>query len=124
MPTCDPSTLAVARAGSLLEQNVARINEWNAAGYTVRDRDRFRYVIEQVSLRPDRTRATALVCIADGSSLVKSGAGPAGADVIVDDTFGSGRSSWDMRLDLDGRWRAYDAPAAGPTESTDICPVG
>jgi hypothetical protein len=124
MPTCEPSTLAVARAGPLVEQNVARINEWNAAGYTVRNRDRFRYVIEQVSLQPDRTRATALVCIADGSSLVKPGAGPGGADVIIDDTFGSGRSSWDMRLDPDGKWRAYDAPASGPTESTDICPAG
>ena len=27
MPNCDPSTLAVARAGPLLAQNVARINE-------------------------------------------------------------------------------------------------
>ena len=81
MPSCDPSTLAVARAGDLLERNVARINEWNAAGYTVRNRDQFRYVIEEVTLAPSGTQAAALVCIADGSDLVQPGAGPGGADV-------------------------------------------
>jgi hypothetical protein len=124
MPDCDPSTLAVARAGDLLERNVARINEWNAAGYTVRHRDQFRYVIEEVTVAPSGTRATALVCIADDSDLVHPGAGPGGADVIIDDSFTSGRSSWDMRLDPDGHWRAYDAPAVGPTESSDVCPDG
>jgi hypothetical protein len=124
MPTCDPATLAVARAGDLLAQNTARINEWNAAGYTVRDRDKFRFFIEKVALQPDLTRATATVCIADGSRLVKPGAGPGGVDVIIDDTFGSGREAWDMRLDPDGKWRAYGAPAVGPTETTDVCPAG
>ena len=66
MPQCDPSTLVVARAGSLLERNVARVQEWNAAGYTVRNRDQFRYVIEAVTLSPDGTTASATVCI--GSS--------------------------------------------------------
>jgi hypothetical protein len=122
MPSCDPSTLAVARAGDLLERNTARINEWNAAGYTVRNRDQFRYVIEEVTLAPDGATATALVCIADGSDLVQPGAGPGGADVIIDDSFTSGRESWDMRLDPDGRWRAHDGTAAGPTESSDVCP--
>jgi hypothetical protein len=124
MPSCDPSTLSVARAGDLLARNVARINEWNAAGYTVRNRDQFRYVVEKVTLAPSGTQATALVCIADGSDLVKPGAGPGGADVIIDDSFTSGRASWDMRLDSDGKWRAYDAPAVGPTESRDVCPGG
>ena len=67
MPTCDPSTLAAARAGDLLARNTARINEWNADGYTVRDRDNFRYVVESVALQPDLKRATAIVCIADGA---------------------------------------------------------
>ena len=63
MPSCDPSTLSVARAGDLLARNVARINEWNAAGYTVRNRDQFRYVIEEVTrpragLRPQRSCAS------------------------------------------------------------------
>jgi hypothetical protein len=124
MPSCDPSTLSVARAGSLLARNVARINEWNSAGYTVRNRDQFRYVVEKVELAPSGAQATALVCIADGSDLVKPGAGPGGADVIIDDSFTSGRESWDMRLDPDGKWRAFDAPAVGPTEATDICPPG
>jgi hypothetical protein len=124
MPTCDPSTLAVARSGDLLARNVSRINEWNAAGYTVRDRDKFRYVIESVTVQPDLKRATATVCIADGSRLVKPEAGPGGADVVIDDTYTSGRESWDMRFDDDGRWRVYDAPAVGPTEATDICPGG
>jgi len=122
MPTCDPSTLAVARADGLLERNEARINEWNAAGYTVRNRDQFRYVVEKVTLAPSGTAATALVCIADGSDLVKPGAGPGGADVIVDDSYTSGRESWDIRLDSDGRWRVYDGTAVGPTESSDVCP--
>jgi hypothetical protein len=121
MPSCDPSTLAVARAGDLLSQNTARINEWNADGYTVRDRDHFRYVVESVSLQPDLNRATATVCIADGSKLVKPGAGPGGADVVVDDAYTSGRAAWDMRVDSDGRWRAYAAPAVGSTEAKDIC---
>ena len=124
MPSCDPSTLSVARAGDLLARNGARINEWNAAGYTVRNRDQFRYVVEEVTLAPSGTQATALVCIADGSDLVDPGAGPGGADVIIDDSFTSGRASWDVRLDPDGKWRAYDAPAVGPTESRDVCPGG
>jgi hypothetical protein len=124
MPSCDPSTLAVARAGPLLERNTARINEWNAAGYTVRSRDQFRFVIEKVTLDPQGDRASVLVCVADGSDLVKPGAGPGGADVIIDDTFGSGRETWDMHLDSDDAWRAYDAPAVGPTEGSDVCPAG
>lgn len=123
MPECDPSTLSVARAGPLLERNVARVQEWNAAGYTVRKRDQFRYVVESVTLNADGLTASATVCIADGSDLVHPGAGPGGADVIVDDAYTSGRSAWDMRLDPDGKWRAYDAPAVGPTESSDVCPA-
>ncbi len=124
MPLCDPATLSVARAGPLLERNTARVQEWNAAGYTVRNRDQFRFVVEGVTLGPDGLTATATVCIADGSDLVHPGAGPGGADVIVDDAYTSGRSAWDMRLDPDGQWRAYDAPAVGPTESSDVCPAG
>ena len=123
MPQCDPATLSVARAGPLLERNVARVQEWNADGYTVRNRDQFRFVVERVTLSPDGLTATATVCIADGSDLVHPGAGPGGADVIVDDAYTSGRSAWDMRLDPDGKWRAYDAPAVGPTESSDVCPA-
>ena len=123
MPTCDPSTLAVARAGGLLERNTARIQEWNSALYTVVDRDQFRYVIESVTLGDTLTTATVVVCIADGSKLVLPGAAPDGSDVVVDDAYTSGRSQWEMRLDGDGRWRGYDAPAVGPTESTDQCPA-
>jgi hypothetical protein len=123
MPSCDPSSLAAARAGDLLNQNTARINEWNTDGYTVRDRNKFRYVIERISLQDDLKRATVQLCYADGSKLVKPGAGPGGADVIVDDTFGSGREAWDMRLDPDGKWRAYAAPAVGPHETSDVCPA-
>ena len=123
MPACDPSTLAVARGGGLLERNTARIQKWNSAGYTVIDRDRFRYVIESVSLSADRTMAMVVVCIADGSKLVLPGAAPGGGNVIVDGGYTSGRSRWEMRLDGDGRWRGYDAPAVGPTESTDQCPA-
>jgi hypothetical protein len=83
MPSCAPSTLSVARAGDLLARNVARISEWDAAGYAVRDRDQFRYVIEEVTLERSGTQAAALVCIADGSDLIKPGAGPGGADVII-----------------------------------------
>ena len=123
MPTCDVATLSATRAGPLLERNKARIQEWNAAGYTVRNRDRFRYVIESVTVNPGASSASAVVCIADGSRLVKPGAGPGGADVVVDETYGSGRETWDIRLDADGRWRVYDAPALGPTESRDVCPA-
>ena len=121
MPACDPTTLGVARAGDLLKRNVDRIEEWNRAGYTVIDRDQFRYVIDSVSLSEDQMTATVVVCIADGSKLVLPGAAPGGGDVIVDDAYTSGRSQWEMKLDGDGRWRGYDAPAVGPTESTDQC---
>ena len=124
MPQCDPATLSVSRAGPLLERNVARVQEWNAAGFTVRNRDQFRFVVEGVTLSPDGLTATATVCIADGSDLVHPGVGPGGADLIVDDAYTSGRSAWDMRLDPDRQWRAYDAPAVGPTESSDVCPAG
>ena len=124
MPECDASTLGVARAGDLLAANVARIDEWNAAGYTVVDRDRFRYVIESVDVDQSLSLASALVCIADGSRLVLPGAAPDGGDVIVDDAFISGRSLWDVRLDGDGVWRVYAGPAQGQTESSDVCPVG
>jgi archaellum component FlaF (FlaF/FlaG flagellin family) len=100
------------------------VNEWNAAGYEVRDREQFRYVIESVEIDPSGTVATVVVCVADGSTLVLPAAGPGSTDVIVDGTYVSGRESWDMRLGVDGVWRVYDAPALGPTESSDVCPPG
>lgn len=121
MPQCDVASLAATRAGPLLERNKARIQEWNAAGYTVRNRERFRFVIETVTVNAADS-ATALVCIADGSRLVKPGAGPGGAEVVIDESYVSGRETWDIRLDPDGRWRVYDASASGPSESRDICP--
>ena len=123
LPACDPATLAATRAGTLLDQNTARIKEWDDAGYALRQADQFRYVIEKVELAADLKQATVTVCSADGSQLVKPGAGPGGADVIVDGGFSSGREAWDVRLDPDGQWRPYAAPAVGPTESTDICPA-
>lgn len=121
MPSCDPTTLAATRAGELLQSNVARINEWNGLGYTVRDREQFRFVIESVQVDDDGSRATATVCIADGSKLVLPAAD--GTDVIIDDTFVSGREAWDVRLDPDGTWRAYAAPGVGETSETDQCPA-
>lgn len=124
MPNCDVATLEATRRGDMLRINTERVTQWNAAGYTVRDRDTFRYVVEQVELNADLTQATVLVCIADGTKLVQPAAGPGGADVIVDDSYVSGRESWDVRLDADGIWRPYAAPASGPTESRDVCPAG
>lgn len=124
MPNCDVATLEATRRGDMLRINSERVTQWNAAGYAVRDRDTFRYVVEQVELSADLTQATVLVCIADGTKLVQPGAGPGGADVIVDDSYVSGRELWDVRLDADGIWRPYAAPASGPTESRDVCPAG
>lgn len=121
MPSCDPATLEATRAGELLQSNVARINEWNGLGYTVRDREQFRFVIETVQVDDDGSRATVTVCIADGSKLVLPTAD--GSDVIIDDTFVSGREAWDVRLDPDGSWRAYAAPGVGETSETDQCPA-
>lgn len=124
MPACDPASLSVARAGDLLARNSARIEEWNALGYTVRDRESFRYVIEAVELDGAGAAAIATVCIADGSRLVQPHAAPDGSDVIVDDEFVSGRSTWDMRLDADGVWRAFDTAPLGETSSEDVCGAG
>lgn len=123
LPACDPSTLAAARAGDLLERNMKLIDEWNAAGYAVRDRDQFRYVTESVSLGADGVTATATVCIADASRLVIPNAAPDGSDVILDDEYTSGRSAWDMRLDPDGVWRVHDTTPIGVAASEDLCPA-
>lgn len=122
LPNCDPLTLAATRSNPLLAVNASRVTEWNASGYAVIDRDQFRYVIELVEVAGDGRQATATVCVADGSKLVDPGAAPDGTDVIVDGTFTSGREAWDMRLDDDGVWRAYDAPLVGTAEVTDVCP--
>lgn len=124
MPTCDPSTLAVARTGAVLERNSARIEEWNALGYTVRDREAFRYVIESVEVDGSGMEATATVCIADGSRLVMPNAAPDGSDVVVDDEFVSGRTAWQLRLDSDGVWRAFDSSPVGESASEDVCGAG
>ena len=123
MPTCDPSILEETRAGELLDGNLARINEWNTAGYTVIDRDQYRYVIEAVEIGDDGTTANALVCLADGSKLIEPGGASDGTDLIVDDQFISGRESWRLQLGADGMWRAIAAPAVGVTEESDICPA-
>ena len=107
MPNCDPATLEATRADPLLAVNVSRVIEWNGKGYTV------------IDLR----QATVTVCFADGSKLIDPGAGPDGADLIIDDAFVSGREAWDMRLGDDGIWRAQDAPLIGATEVTDVCPA-
>ena len=124
MPACDPGTLAVTRGGDLLERNSARIEEWNALGYTVRDREAFRYVIESVEVDGSNTAATVTVCIADGSRLVTPNAAPDGSDVIVDDEFVSGRAAWQFRLDTDGVWRAFDTAPVGESASEDVCGAG
>ena len=124
MPHCDTATLAVTRAGALLDRNVARIDDWQSKGYTVRNRDKFRSVVEQVTIARDAKDATLISCIADGSSLVLPGAGPSGADVIIDGTRSHrGGTDRDFVLDPDGVWRAHDGGAAGPTQSTDVCPA-
>ena len=123
MPNCGPATLEATRADPVLAVNVGRVMEGNGEGYTVIDRDQFRHVIESVELSDDLRRATVTVCFADGSKLVDPGAGPDGADLIIDGAFVSGREAWDMRLADDGIWRAHDAPLIGTTEVTDVCPA-
>jgi hypothetical protein len=123
LPNCDVNSLAGTRAGDMLRINAERINEWNAAGYELRDGDQFREVVESVTFSDQTlTRATVVTCGADGSKLVLPGAGPDGGDVVVDGAYTSGRSEWDVRLDGEGVWRPYAAPALGPTESRDVCP--
>lgn len=123
LPNCDIATLAASRANPLLAVNAGRVSQWNLAGYVVADRDQFRYVIESVDVADDFMTATVTICYADGSKLVDPGAGPGGADLVIDGTFSSGREAWDMRLDPDGVWRAYDAPLVGGPEATDVCPA-
>lgn len=124
LPACDPAGLAATRADPMLAVNSQRITEWNRKGYTVIDRDQFRYVIESVDVAADLQHATATVCFADGSKLVHPGAGPDGASVIIDDKYMSGREAWDVRLDSDGTWRVHDAPLVGAAQETDVCPPG
>ncbi len=124
MPACDPGSLAVARAGDLLARNQARITEWNGKGYTVRKRENFRYVVESVTLADSLTEATARVCFADGSALIRPNAAPDGSDVIVDDEFVSGREDWHIVLGADGVWRVDAAPAFGSPQASDACAAG
>lgn len=123
LPNCDVATLEATRRGDMLRVNSERIAEWNSKGYAIRKADTFRFVVESVDVNADATRATALVCIADGTALVSPGTGPGGADVIIDDSYISGRELWDVRLDPDGVWRPYAAPASGSTEARDVCPA-
>lgn len=121
LPMCDPATLEAARAGDLLARNTTLINEWNSLGYTVRDRDRFRFVVESVAVDPSLATAVATVCIADGSRLVLPNAAPDGSDVVIDDEYTSGRSEWDMRLDADGVWRVHSSTPVGAAAAEDVC---
>jgi hypothetical protein len=121
LPVCDPATLEVARAGDLLARNTTLINEWNSLGYAVRDRDRFRFVVEAVVVDPSLETAVATVCIADGSQLVLPNAAPDGSDVVIDDEYTSGRSEWDMRLDADGVWRVHSSTPVGAAAAEDVC---
>ena len=124
LPHCDTSKLADTRAGVLLERNVAKMTEWNAAGYVYKPGE-YRVVVDKVTFTtPELTRATASVCSSSAGDLVNPGAGPGGADVIVDGGYSSGFAAWDMRLS-DGVWRVYDAPATGTvSETSDVCPAG
>lgn len=126
LPNCDPASLSSTRAGTLLDQNTRRIAEWNSAGYAVRDRQLFRFVIEKVEFTDPAslTQATVIACIADGSRLVRPGVGPGGVDVIVDGAYTSARDQIDLRRDPDGRWRAYAGVAIGSAEARDVCPAG
>ncbi len=111
----------MARAGDLLARNTTLINEWNSLGYTVRDRDRFRFVVESVVVDPSLASAVATVCIADGSRLVLPDAAPDGGDVAIDDEYTSGRSEWNMRLDADGIWRVHSSTPVGAAAAEDVC---
>jgi hypothetical protein len=124
LPACDPSVLAAARAGELLDRNVTLINEWNSLGYAVRDRDQFRFVTESVTIGTDGVSATATVCIADATRLVLPNAAPDGSDVILDDEYTSGRSEWNMRLEADGAWRVFDTSPIGVAATEDVCSAG
>lgn len=123
MPHCDPAMLAATRTDPMLAINTQRISDWNSSGFTVIDRDQFRYVIESVEVSPDLRQATVMVCFADGSKVISPGAAPDGSDVIIDGTFVSGREAWDMRLGDDGVWRVREGPVVGKTERTDQCPA-
>lgn len=124
LPRCDPASLAVARAGDVLAANTALITEWNSLGYTVRDRDAFRFVVEDVTVDPSLTSAVATVCVADGSRLVLPNAAPDGGDVVIDDEYTSGRTEWDVRLDADGVWRVYGSTSIGASATEDVCGAG
>ena len=103
---CDQTSLEVARAGDLRPRKRSSIDEWNSLGYTVRARDRFRYVVESVvAVDAPLASAAAAVCIAAGSRLVLPNAAPDGGDLVIDDEYTSVRSERDMRRDADGVWR-------------------
>ncbi len=94
--------LAAARAGELLDRNVTLINEWNSLGYTVRDRDQFRFVTESVAIGTDGVSAVGDGVHRRRTRLVLPNAAPDGSDVVLDDEYTSGRSEWNMRLEADG----------------------
>ena len=121
LPSCEANSLAVARSGSLLARNKARIADWNSRGYAVRSRDQFRWVIDSVVLDDTASMANAVVCFADGSRLVRPGAAPDGSDVVIDDSFGSARDEWLLRREADGVFRAYESTSIGTISASDVC---
>ena len=121
-PSCDTSTIAVARASPLLDRNVARINEWQAGWLhspeprqvPFRHREcRCRHRRSHRHGRDVRGRRQRLWCCrAQGRAERMSSSTTASRP---------GRDQWQFRLDADGVWRAFELQPLGPTESSDVC---
>jgi hypothetical protein len=108
MPNCDTSTFAETRIGIALDALVQRFAERNADGQATRGLDRVVRTIERVELSDDIASAVVVICTDDGAVRYRPGAGPGGADVIVDDGFSSRRDGTLVQRTADGAWRIVD----------------
>ena len=123
MPSCDPQSLTKAFSGPALDRNIAIISAGNADGYATRDVDRYRVVVTGIKFADGATPspASVAVCLADGAQVVRPGAGPGGADVIVNDEVHTELITLDVRLGASGAWLVNDSVSNGPVQQGDQC---
>ena len=123
MPSCDPQSLTKAFSGPALDRNIAIIKDGNAHGYATRDVDRYRVVVTGIKFADGAapSPASVSVCLSDGAQVVRPGAGPDGADVIVNDEVHTELITLDVRLGASGTWLVNDSVSNGPVQQGDQC---
>jgi hypothetical protein len=121
--SCDEQQFEQTASGEALENLVARIRRLREEGLVVRVPHGIPEPVFQdfEQLRPDEVRLR--VCEVDTGVMVEPGAGPGGADVIIDDAVVTDVFDEYVRLDSDGVWRVFRAELVTRIEGDGGCGV-